>query len=321
MESTKKIRWGIVGPGIIAHEFAHDFQFVAKGELVAVASQSRERGSEFAKKFNIPKVYHTYQDLYSDRDIDVVYVATPHTFHLENSSDAMRAGKAVLCEKPITINPQQLTELLEVSNQTGNYIMEGMWTCFLPAIQKAQQWVKENKIGTIRHVKSDFGYPVPFDAKGRMYNPDLAGGALLDMGIYTIAMAILFTEEFPRKMTVVSKKASTGVDNDVTMLFEYENALATLCTSFRCKLNNWTYIIGDEGYIAIPDFWRAKECFLYKVEECTEHFKDDRRGFGFNYETDAVNEDLLAGKKESAIMPHSFSMNLQEHMYQVSNFF
>ncbi|MTI33387.1 Gfo/Idh/MocA family oxidoreductase [Xanthovirga aplysinae] len=315
----EKIKWGIVGPGIIAHEFAHDFQFVEKGELIAVASRSSERGLAFAKKYKIPKVYNSYQDLYADEEIDAIYVATPHTFHLENSRNALMAGKAVLCEKPITINPAQLEELIKVSKETGGYLMEGMWTYFLPAIKKAQQWVEEGKIGRIKHLKSDFGYPVPFDPKGRMYNPELAGGALLDMGVYTIAMAWLFYKKDPKNIISLGRKASTGVDNDVTMLFEYEDALATLTTAFRCKLNNWTYIIGENGYIAIPDFWRAKECFLYEMENCVEHFIDPRKGFGFNFEIEAVNADLLGGKKESVIMPLHFSRKLQQHMAQVAD--
>jgi len=315
----KKIKWGIVGPGIIAHEFAHDFQFVEKGELMAVASRSPERGLAFASKFNIPKVYNSYQELYADEEIDAIYVATPHTFHLENTKDALKAGKAVLCEKPITINPAQLEELIRVSKKTGNYLMEGMWTYFLPAIKKAQQWVEEGRIGSIKHLKSDFGYPVPFEPKGRMYNPELAGGALLDMGVYTIAMAWLFYRKDPKNIISIGRKAASGVDNDVTMLFEYEDALATLTTAFRCKLNNWTYVIGEKGYIAIPDFWRARECFLYEMDNCIEHFIDPRKSFGFNFETEEVNADLLAGKKESDTMPHSFSRKLQQHMAQVAD--
>lgn len=317
----KKIKWGIIGPGIIANEFAHDFQFVHKGELAAVASRSSTRGNDFALKYGIPIVYSSYEELYNDPEIDAIYISTPHTFHLENSKKALEAGKAVLCEKPITINPIQYQELLKVAKTTQGYLMEGMWTYFLPAIQKAQKWVSDGRIGTIKHVKSELGYPVPFDPSGRMYNPELAGGSLLDMGIYPLAMAWLFYKKDPDNITVVSQKAKTGVDNDVTMLFEYDQALATLHSSFQCKLSNWTYVIGDQGYIAIPDFWRAKECFLYKVEECVEHFKDSRKGFGFNYEIDAVSDDLIQGKKESEVMPHSYSMKFQEHMKIVANKF
>ena len=314
----EKIRWGIIGPGIIAHEFAHDFKFVGNAELKAVASRSFTRATEFAEKYDIPKSYGSYQELYEDADIDAIYVATPHTFHLQNSRDALQGGKAVLCEKPITTSPLELRELLEAADKTGNYLLEGMWTYFLPVIKKAKSWVEEGRIGKVRHIKSDFGYPVPFDPNGRMFNPELAGGSLLDMGIYTIAMAWYFKSMDPESVHVFSRKARTGVDLESTIVFDYGDAIANLSSSFRCKLNNWTYIIGEDGYIAIPDFWRAKECHLYKVEECVDRYTDERTGFGFNYEVEAASSDILEGKTQSDIMPHHYSKKLQEYMAEVA---
>ena len=188
----EKIKWGIVGPGIIAHEFAHDFQFASHAELVAVASRSVERGADFAKKYGIKKVFSSYNDLYNDPDVDAIYVATPHTFHFENSRDAIDSGKAVLCEKPLTHNLQDTVALLDHAQKKGIYLMEGMWTYFLPVIRKAVEWVDAGRIGEVKHVKANFGYPSEFDPSRRYYDPELAGGCLLDMGCYTIAMAWLF---------------------------------------------------------------------------------------------------------------------------------
>lgn len=314
---NQKIRWGILGPGVIAKQFAHDFQFVTKGELVAVASRSLERGQAFAQEFGIPKVYDNYEALYNDPEVDAIYVATPHNFHLKQSAAALRAGKAVLCEKPITVNPEECEELLSVAKETKQYLMEGLWTYFLPAIQKAKQWVDEGRIGPIRHVVSDFGYAMPFDPKGRKYNPDLAGGALLDMGIYTLAMNWLFLKKDPDHFHVRVSPASTGVDEEVTMHFDYAECSSVLTTSFRCKLPNFTHIIGEKGYIAIPDFWRARACSLYEREERIDHYEDGRQGFGFNYEAEQVNEDLLAGRLESTTMPHDYSLKLQAWMAMV----
>ncbi len=199
--------------------------------------------------------------------------------------------------------------------------MEGLWTYFLPAIQKAQEWISEGKIGEVKTVKADFGYPVPFNAEGRMYNPDLAGGALLDMGIYPIAMAWLFFQKDPQKMTVINRNAITGVDDDVSMLWEYEDEVAMLSTSIRTKLHNHLYIIGTTGYIEIPDFWRAKECMRYEVETKVDHFVDGRESLGFNFEISAMNDDLLNGRLESTIATQAVSSKLQELMAKVmSNF-
>jgi len=313
----KKIKWGIIGPGTIAKEFAHDFKFCKYAELAAVASSNMERATQFAKEYNIPKAYDSYKKLYNDSGVDAIYVATPHNFHFKQSAGALRAGKAVLCEKPLTINLNETLELVDIAKSTGNYLMEGMWTYFLPAIRKAKEWVDTGKIGKVMHVKADFGYPFPYDPKHRTFNPKLAGGAMLDIGIYCIAMAHLFINEEPQNTSVICRKAPTGVDADVSMLFEYKNAVASLTTSMLCKLNNWTYIIGEKAYIAIPDFWRAKECYLYEGDELIEHFIDPRKGFGFNFETDAMSLDLLNGEKESKIMPHSNSIKFQKYIAAV----
>lgn len=314
---NKKIRWGIIGPGNIAKQFAHDFQFSEMAELKAVASNSSQKAKQFAHTFNIPTTYSNYQDLFNDPDIDAIYVATPHVFHFQNSMDALNANKAVLCEKPLTEDLSKTKALVEFSKSENKYLVEGMWTYFLPAIRKAQQWVKDGKLGRVLHIKSDFGFAFPYNKENRKYNPELAGGAVLDMGIYPIAMAWLILQKHPNDINVISHLAPSGVDDDVQMIFNYGSEIATLHTSFRCKLHNWTYIIGEKGYIAIPDFWRAKECFLYENETITEHFTDGRHGNGFNFEIDSVSKDLLLHKKESDIVPHSTSIALMEQMQKV----
>ena len=313
----KKVRWGIVGPGNIAHSFAHDFQFTKYGELKAVASRSLERAQNFADKHGIPKAYGSYSELYADKEIDIVYVATPHTFHYENSTDAINSGKAVLCEKPITVNLEECDSLIALAKEKDKYLAEAMWTYFLPVIKKVSEWVNRGRIGQVLNVKADFGNRVPFDPESRMYSPKLAGGTLLDMGIYPLAIAWLIYKSDPKNISVISRKASTGVDNDVNMLFEYEDALASLHSSFRSKLNNHAYIIGEKGYIDIPEFWHARECILYESENIIDRFQDDRKGKGYEFEIDAVSMDWLNGLKQSEVMPLDYSRKLQEHMQMV----
>jgi predicted dehydrogenase len=313
----KKIRWGIIGPGNIAHTFAQDFQFAKYGELKAVASRSQERADIFANKYRIPKAYGSYAELYADQDIDIVYVATPHTFHHENSADALNNGKAVLCEKPITVNLAECDSLITLAKEKDKYLIEGMWTYFLPAIRKVSEWVNDGRIGKVLSIKADFGSAVPFAADSRAYSPALAGGTLLDMGIYPLAITWLIYKSDPKNISVISRKAATGVDNDVNILFEYEDALASLHSSFRSKLNNHAYIIGEKGYIDIPEFWHARECILYGSENIIDRFKDDRKGSGFEFEIDSVSGDLLNGLKQSKVMPLAYSRKLQEHMQMV----
>lgn len=317
----KKVRWGILGPGIIAQQFAHDFQYANNAELVAVASRSLQRGQEFADQYGIPTVYDNYDALYGAADIDVIYIATPHVFHFEQSKKALESGKAVLCEKPITVNPEECQELIDIARKEQVYLMEGMWTYFLPVVREAKKWVTEGRIGKVLHVKSDFGYPKEFDPSSRLFDPTLAGGSLLDMGVYTIAMDWLFHHRESDQKRVVVHKAPNGVDIDTHMVFQYSDAMSTLHSAFSCKLHNWTYVIGEKGYIAIPDFWRAKEAFLYEEENIIDTVKDTRQSFGFDYEIESVSEDLIQGRKESGIMPHAYSQRLQNTMAQVINQF
>ena len=315
---SKKIRWGIIGAGRIAAQFANDIKYTSNAELVAIAARDMERAQAFADTHQLATAYGDYDSLYRAENVDAVYIATPHTHHKQQTINAVNAGKAVLCEKPFTVNSEECEELIEMATTSGQYIMEGVWTYFLPALQKAKQWVDEGRIGSIKHVKVDFGYPqLPFDPKRREYNKDLAGGCLLEMGIYPIAMAWYFLQRDPITMKVLAGKAPNGVEDDVSMLFDYGDMTATLGTSFRCKLQNWCYVIGDEGYIAIPDFWRANECFLYQLDTQVEHFDDQRKGQGFEFEIEAVSNDILSGQKQSIVMPLDNSLRFQQHIDRI----
>ena len=312
-----KIRWGIVSAGTIANTFAADMVHVPNAEVAAVAARSLDSAAEFADKYGIGKTYQGYEKLFSDPDIDAVYIGTPHTLHSENSADALRAGKAVLCEKPITTSAAECQKLLDVANATGSYLMEAMWTWFLPAVRKAKEWVDSGRIGELRHIKAELGYPKPYDPGSRLYDRSLAGGCLLDLGIYPIAIARYFTEKSPEAIHVVSRHAPNGVDDDVAMLFNYDNCVATLATSFRCKLPNTAYIIGTEGYIAIPHGWSARECQLFVMHDQVDEFVDGRRGSGFEFQIASVSDDIMQGRKESAVVTHAASLAFQQDMDRV----
>lgn len=311
----KNIRWGILSTARIAHQFAEDLAYVENGELAAVASRSENTAADFAARHHIDTAYSSYEQLYNDPDIDAIYVATPHSLHLENTTSALRAGKAVLCEKPLTISVAEVDTLMNVVAETSGYLMEGMWTWFLPAIRRALGWFEAGEIGQLCHIKSDFGYPMlPYSADRREYNAELGGGVVAEMGIYPIAMAYLFTRSDPVSIDVVSRRAPNRVEDDVVAIFNYKDYAATLSMSFRCKLPNRTYIIGDEGHIVIPDFWCARESHLYRVDEHIDSFVDDRESRGFNYEATAVGNDLLQGRRESAVVPLAVSRSFQRHI-------
>ncbi len=313
----KKIRWGIIGTGNIASQFAKDFEFSEYGELSAVASRTQDSANIFANRFKIDKAYPSYEALYRDDDIDAVYIATPHNFHFQNSKQAINQGKAVLCEKPMTISSGSAIELINFAKAHRVYLMEGMWTYFLPAILKAQEWIKDGRIGELVQVKADFGFVANYDPKHRLYNPDLAGGAVWDLGIYPIAVACLLISGMPDKMKIIGHRASTGVDDEVSMLFEYGSQSANLSASFRSLMGNELYILGTKATIRIPDFWRARECYLFDRNDQLDHFEDGRASIGYNYEIEAMSKDLIAGKTEPSIVTHDRSIQLQRLMEKV----
>ena len=257
-----KVRWGIVSAGNIANTFASDIAHAPNAEVVAVAARRQGDANAFAERHGIPKAYEGYDALYADDEVDAVYVATPHTLHLPNSAEALLAGKAVMCEKPLTTSADECRELFAVANETGHFLMEAMWTWFLPAVRQAKAWFDAGRIGEPLHVKADFGYPKAYDPEDRVYNAALAGGCLLDMGIYPIAIARLFIDQDPKDVHVLSRHAPNGVDDDVSMQFDYGERIATLATSFRCKLPNTAHVIGTEGYIDIPHFWSCTKSLM-----------------------------------------------------------
>lgn len=322
LREKEKIRWGVLGAGRIAQTFCNDIQHSQFAELSAIASRTIEDAQNFAKIYNVPDALQGYQALYQHSNVDAIYIATPHNFHFEQASAALNAGKHVLCEKPITVTPEQCQQLIDIAQHNDCFLMEGMWSYFLPAIIKAKEWVDMGRIGKIVHIKADFGYPVKYVEGDRMYNPELAGGCLLDMGIYTLAIAQMFTRQpFTRQQSEHSiyshRRAKTGVEDDLTVVTQYPDVTTTLACSFRARLQNSAHIIGENGYIEIPDFWRADRCSLFQLDEKIDDFHHKRAGFGFEFEIDAASKSILAGEKEAKLMPLSTSLVLQHQMHTI----
>ena len=313
----KPVRWGIISAGNIAGTFARDIKHAPNACAGAVAARRLDAAEAFAEEHGIDKAYQGYDALLRDADIDAVYVATPHTLHLPNSRDALRAGKAVLCEKPLVTSAAECRDLIGIALSSDAYLMEAMWTWFLPAIRRAKRWVDDGRIGALCQIRAELGFPKTYDSGSRLYNPSLAGGCLLDMGIYPIAIARLFSGRAPKIVHAAAREAPNGVEDDVAMLFDYGDCTASLACSFRCKLPNAIYLIGTDGHIVIPDGWSATECHLYGLENKVESFTDERRGSGFEFQITDVSDDLLNGRRQSRTVPHAASLAFQQDMDRV----
>ncbi len=319
----KTLRWGIIGAGRIAKTFANDIVYAQHASLYGIAARQLASAEAFAASFSVPQAYGSYAELFADPNIDAVYIATPHNCHKDQAIAALRAGKHVLCEKPATVTPAELEEVIAVAEQQQRYFMEGMWSYFMPVIQQAKDWVTSGRLGKLCHVKADFGFPLPYSPDLREYDNRLAGGCLLEMGIYPIAMAWLFLQQDPDEQTVWCHKADNGVEDDVVILNSYGETRATaqLTTSFRCKLNNYLTLIGDQATLTIADYWAAREARLYVGHQCVEQFNEERPQQGFNHQIEQVSCEILAGKVQPSVVSWDDSRAFQRQMAQIKTKF
>lgn len=306
-------RWGIIGTGRIAGEFAEGLVHTSNTELVAVGSRSAESAQRFAEKYDVPEACGSYESLAS-ADVDVIYIGTPHPFHFENTLLCLRSGKHVLCEKPFTINARQ-TEFLVAEARTLNlFLMEAMWTRFLPALQKAKQWVETGRIGSVTHVDASFRFTEPEVPEARLFNPELGGGALLDVGIYPISLACWLLGE-PTEIDGQATIGTTGVDYASTYRLKFSNGATTdLDASIMADPKPDAVITGTAGSIRIHGDWWAGDTVTIENAEGKSTDSFPIHGNGYNYEAQEVADCIRRGAIESEVMPLSESIVLMKTM-------
>ena len=301
---TNQLRWGIVGAGRIARKFAEGLKDSENGRLVAIGSRTRNKAETFADEFSVEHRFDSYEALVADADVDAVYVATPHPMHKDNSILCLNAGKAVLCEKPFTVNAAEAREVIEVARAKGAFLMEAMWTRFLPPIVRLREMLAANVIGEVRMVTADFGFRTGWDPAGRLLNPQLAGGGLLDVGIYTIALATMVLGR-PVEVTGLAHIGDSGVDEQASMLLAFEGgALAILACAVRTNTPHEAAIVGTEGTIRLHRPWWSGSAMTLQVKGKDDELIDiPVDGNGYNYEADEVARCVAAGKTESDVVP------------------
>ena len=245
--------WGILGTGKIARLFASDLACVPDAKLIAIGSRSGERAREFGKKFHVPNQHGSYAELANDPQVEAIYIATPASAHKENTLLCLDAGKAVLCEKPFTINAREAEEVISLARRKKVFLMEAMWTRFVPLISKVRNLLASGAIGTINHFIADLGTRVPFDSEGRVFNAELGGGALLQKGIYLLSLASMILGT-PNRVKSLLSMGETGVDEHTGILLGYPGSqLASLVCSVRVDTQRAATIVGSGGQIRIHD--------------------------------------------------------------------
>ena len=302
----RPVRWGLLGAGHIAHKFAADLLLSPDCRITAVGSRSREKADRFATQFDIPHRHGNYRDLAADSEVDVVYVATPHSLHRDHALLCLEAGKSVLCEKPFALNLKQAEEMTEAAQKADRFLMEAMWTRFMPHIAALRGAVESGAIGEIRTLTADFGFMGPGDPDGRLFSPALGGGALLDVGIYPVTLAFLLFGP-PQTVRSMAHIGGTGVDGQCGMLFGYgDGRLAVLSASVVARTGQEAVIAGSKGRIVVHAPWWSSGRFTVHrdgEEARTEEFPV--AGSGFVYEIAEVVRCLVGGKRESETLPLS----------------
>jgi len=297
---AEPIRWGIVGTGRIAQFFARGLSILPDAQLVAVGSRTKDAADKFAGMFSIPRRHPSYADLANDPEVDAVYIATPHNLHKENTIMCLRAGKAVICEKPFAINTREAEEMIRVARETGRFLMEAMWTRFLPVLVKVRELLAQGAIGEVRMVEADFGFRTDFNPKGRLFDPELGGGGLLDVGIYPISLAWMIFGK-PKHITSTAHLGQTGVDEQMAVLLSYDQGQIAICSAAtRTNTVQEAYIYGTDGYIKLhSQWWKGERLTMAQSGKDLQVIDLPLEGNGYNYEAAEVMRCVRAGKLES----------------------
>jgi predicted dehydrogenase len=307
----KKIKWGILSTGWIAHKFATALQVADHCELYAIGSRSLGTAKKFAGEYRIPKAYGSYEELISDPSVDVVYIGTPHNLHLENTLLAFDHGKHVLCEKPMGVNQTEVSRMIEKAKEKKLFLMEALWSRFLPNIIKTKELIDSGEIGDVKLMTAFFSILSDNGPEHRHYNIDLCGGTILDTGIYNIFLSLLLLGK-PKSISAIAGLGEQGGDNSCSYTFKYEkDALSVMYSSFLANSAVVAEIHGTKGNIFLDHYWfcpgKVKVTYRDGKEKIFEfNFKSN----GYEFEAEETAKCILAGKIQSDLWSWNDSLQL-----------
>ncbi|EOU1950135.1 Gfo/Idh/MocA family oxidoreductase [Clostridium perfringens] len=297
----KKLKWGILGPGNIARDFAQALNRV-NGEVYAVASRNKERAEKFARENNVKKAYGSYDEIIKDKDIDVVYIATPHSNHYEYIIKSLNNNKHVLCEKAITVNERELEEALKIAREKNLVLEEAMTLFHMPLYEKVIKKINKEDLGKVNMVQVSFGSFKEYDENNRFFNLDLAGGALLDIGTYALSFARYFLSSMPEEILSTVKKAKTGVDEESGIILKTkEDEIATISLAFRSKMPKRGIVSCDNGFITIDNFQRANKATINYLDGTVEVIECGEEEKALDYEVIFMEEKINENKESNSI--------------------
>lgn len=314
------MKWGIIGYGEIAPSFVESLKCCSYQELYAIASRSKhhvlKNDSDILNHGIV--IYSNYEQLYNDKNIDIVYIATTNNLHKENVLNCLNAGKHVLSEKPIGVCKKDVVEMINASRQHNKFLMEGMWTRFLPAYKEFIKQIRSGAVGEIKFVQADFGFLSTWGEERRLLSKELFGGVILDNTDYNIFLCQDIFQEPPKEICATGNFAKTGVEDRCSIVFKYNcGAIAQLYSSFVQKTNQDAIVYGTEGSIRFREFWHGTEIELTRNGRVPQTIKLPFSSTGLVHEIDEVVECIKKRKIESEVIPHLLSMEIAGIMDEV----
>jgi predicted dehydrogenase len=315
---TTRFRWGILGPGNIAAKFAAGVAALDDQEVTAVGSRTQASADRFADRFDIVRRHVGYEALATDPNVDAIYVATPHNFHREHTLLALRNGKHVLCEKPFAINAAQAQEMVDEARRQKLFLMEAMWSRFLPILVEARTLIAAGAIGKVQMIQADFGFRASFNPASRLFDPALGGGALLDVGVYPISLAMMALGQ-PDRIAAIAALGATGIDENTGILLGFPGGeVALLATTVRASTLQEAIILGDNGSIRLHSpWWVGNTLTLQRAGHDPEVIVRPYLANGYSHEAIEVAECVRAGKLESDVMPLDESVRIMAVMDEI----
>lgn len=312
----RKVTWGIIGLGNIANKFAQTLNAMNEVELIGVASRNKSKSEVFGEIYgvNLNKCYGSYEELVRDEEVEVIYIAVPHVFHKELSILCLKNKKAVLCEKPVAMDENEIREVINIAKQYNVFFMEAMKTRFLPINQKVKSWIDEGRIGDVHLLQADYGFKAQYDPNNRLFKKELGGGSLLDVGIYNISYSSFIIGTSPTNIYSNSSLGKTGVDENTSVILSYKDGKqALLYSSINIDTVRTAHIIGTKGRISVPIFSNADTASII-IEGTEEKIHIPFQINGMEYQIREVVNCLNNGKVQSEIMSWNDSIEIMKIM-------
>ncbi|WP_426486049.1 Gfo/Idh/MocA family protein [Flavobacterium sp. 2] len=318
MKNSQKIKWGIIGLGNIANQFATDLMLLEDAELTAVASRDLEKAKDFAQKYNCSKAYDSYDAIFADEEVEIIYIATPHDSHAELSIRALENRKHVLCEKPLALSYSDAKRMIEASKKNNKFFMEAFWTRFIPSVKEVLQKVENGEIGEVKYINADFAFRGSETENQRLFDKKLGGGALFDIGVYPLFLSYILLGK-PKEIISKAIKHKNDIDLQTSMILQYESAQSILHASIVSDSDMKAVIAGTKGRIELNSPWFVADGYSLFIDEKETAFSLPTLGKGYSHEIIECHNCIRNSQIESEFWSHQNCLDLSRIVEEIKS--